>query len=241
LHHQIELHLESCALCREEVQIWQKMAALPDDQPSQALSDRFYAMLERETKVPERSPWWHPAAWWPQRPAFQFALAASLLVVGWVAGRAPFAPASSGEVSELRSEVRSLRETMALALLQQSSAAERLKGVSYCATFEKPEAEVISALLRTLALDPNVDVRLASIDALRRYKNDAAVRRGLLDTLDKQSSPLVQIELIQALVEQRGKEAVPILKKVKDDAQAHELVRERAGWALEQLDKEKIY
>ena len=241
LHREIQRHLESCELCRGEAEIWQKMAALPDELPSPALSDRFYAMLEHESALAKPKPWWHPEHWMPQRPALQFALAASLLITGWAVGRMPWRAASSGEIADLRSEVRSMRETVALALLQQSSASERLKGVSYCATFEKPESEMVSALLRTLALDTSVDVRLAAIDALRRYKSDSAIRRGFAETLAKQDSPLVQIELIQAIVEQKDKDAVPTLKKLKDDAQAHELVRERAGWALEQMEKEKIY
>ena len=73
------------------------------------------------------------------------------------------------EVSELRGELRGMREMVAMTLLQQDSAIGRLQGVSWSHQLERPSDQVLATLLETLQHDPNVNVRLASIDALRAF------------------------------------------------------------------------
>src|SRR5579864_8368396 len=41
----LEAHLEQCAECRAQVAIWEKLALLPEQQPSPMLRGRFDAML----------------------------------------------------------------------------------------------------------------------------------------------------------------------------------------------------
>ena len=56
----------------------------------------------------------------------------------------------------------------ALSLLQQQSASDRLRGVSYSYQMDKGDVQIREALLETLNSDSSVDVRLAAVDALRR-------------------------------------------------------------------------
>ena len=110
------------------------------------------------------------ASFW--RPALQMAAAVLLLAGGFAAGRGwPNAAhqEARNEVSELRGEVRGMREMVAMSLLQQDSAIERLRGVSWSHQLERPSDQVLATLLETLQHDPNVNVRLASIDALRAF------------------------------------------------------------------------
>jgi hypothetical protein len=102
---------------------------------------------------------------------------------------------------ELREEVRHTRQLVALSLLQQQSASERLKGVDWSNRMTRPDPQVLSALLHTVNYDQNVNVRLAALDALHQSANNEMVRRGLVESLDRQTSPLVQIALIDLLVE----------------------------------------
>ena len=128
-----------------------------------------------------------------------------------------------------------MKEMITLALLQQSSASERLRGVHWSYQLEQPDREVLSALLRALDSDPNVNVRLAAVDALHQFASDAVVRKGLLRALGEQKSPLVQIELINLMVELKERESVSVLRQLSQDQELNPAVRERAEWGLQRL------
>jgi HEAT repeat protein len=124
---------------------------------------------------------------------------------------------------------------VAVSLLQQSSAAERLRGVSWSHRIDQPGDDVLSALLDALRHDGNVNVRLAAIDALRQSNQSNRVREGLIDAIGHQSSPLVQIELIDALVDLRERRSRDALKALVENDRTERAVRERAEWGLKQL------
>jgi HEAT repeat protein len=145
-------------------------------------------------------------------------------------------PASDDRsILALRQEVAAMREVVTMSLLQQQSAAERLEGVALTSRLERPGAEIVSALLETLMHDPNVNVRLASIDALQRFADQDIVRRGALDTLPRQTSPLVQVALIDFVLETNGLESAAILRRLSEDATLAEPVRRRAAQGLAQI------
>jgi HEAT repeat protein len=107
--------------------------------------------------------------------------------------------------------------------------------VSWSSTLERPGSEVVSALLDTLLHDPNVNVRLASIDALARFADQQQVRQGAVDALHASTSPMVQIALIDFVVGVRESSSIEALKKLAADQTLNELVRVRASQGLERL------
>ena len=213
--------------------LWNQLGALNEEQPSMALRARFYQRLnaiQRHRNIPVRekfSPWrWHV---WQQ-----IAAALGIFLVGLFAGRANFERHS--EVSKLRTEVQSLHETVALSLLDRQSAASRLEGVAWSSRVQQPDRELLSALITTLNRDPNINVRLAALDALERFGGDRTVGKALIDSLSVQNSPLVQIALIDALVHLRDTEAAQPLRKLSGNAAVNVTVRQRAEWGLEKLN-----
>ncbi len=170
----------------------------------------------------------------------QFALAASLLLVGVVIGRstasapAPSAPPPAG-IAEVRSELRDMRQMLTLSLLQQQSATERLRGVSWTSQIDQPGNEVVSALLDTLLHDPNVNVRLAAVDALRRVSDRPDVRLGTKQAVTDPSSPLLQVAVIDFMVETRDPQAASLFRTLAQDTGVDALVRGRAQWGLDRL------
>ena len=128
-----------------------------------------------------------------------------------------------------------MRQLVTLSLLQQQSASERLKGVNWSGQLEQPDTEVVSALLQTLIYDPNVNVRLATIDVLRRFDTLDTVRTGVIAALPHQTSPLVQIALIDFLVEARAAASVNALKQLSEDPALDDEVRARAKLGLGRL------
>ena len=169
----------------------------------------------------------------------QTALAASLLIGGLLVGRATLSrsaapPAPQGsEIAEVRSELREMRQLLTLSLMQQQSATERLRGVSWTAQIDQPGNEVVAALLDTLLHDQNVNVRLAAIDALRRVSDRADVRVGTKRAVTDKSSPLLQVAVIDFMVETRDPQAPDLFRTLASDVSVDASVRGRAQWGLE--------
>jgi hypothetical protein len=173
-------------------------------------------------------------------PALQLAAAVLILAGGFAVGRAwPNAAheQARSDVSELRGELRGMREMVAMTLLQQDSAIGRLQGVSWSHQLERPSDQVLATLLDTLRHDPNVNVRLASIDALRAFAAQDSVRTGLVEALGTKvaTSPMVQIALIDALTDLRERRSVGALRTIADDQKQNEAVRQRARRGIQQL------
>jgi hypothetical protein len=242
----LESHVRSCPACQEELsrasQTWQLLGDIPGDAPdSRAMRARFDSLLaeavrDQGSAVPlarGRIGEWlrrHTSV----QPLLQGCAALLVLLVGIQVGRG-MKPPSSPEVHELSQEVRDLRQMVTLSLMQQQSASERLKGVSWSSQLDRPGDEVVSALIDTLMHDSNVNVRLASIDALKRFADRDAVRVAAVQALGTQKSPLVQMALIDFVVETREHSALDTLRKLAMDSTVNEAVRTRAAWGVDHL------
>jgi hypothetical protein len=223
-------HVAGCATCQRETEylggIWSTLRDIPAPEPdSRAMRARLDAAIEREQvsmRPAGRSFQWNYA--------MAAGVAAAALVGGIFIGRG-----GSQDVTALRTEVRDLKHMVALSLMQQQSASERLKGVSWSNSLEGPGDEIVTALLDTLRHDDNVNVRLASIDALRRFAERNDVRRAAIDVLQTQRSPLVQMALIDFVVETQDRDAAGALRRISGDSESDQTVRARAAWGLEHL------
>jgi hypothetical protein len=246
----VEEHLEACAQCRADVALWRELASLPQEQPSPSLRVRFNAMLEafeqgrreltgaalREERV---TPGWRRANWF-HMPLGGLAFSVVLLVAGFLAGRMMGTPSTpqpkSPDIAAVEAELSSMKQMVALTMLQQQTAGERLQGVSWSAQQQQlTDPKVVSALLHTLRYDSSVDVRLAALDALSRHGGQPQIRSGLLEALDVQQSPLVQVALIDQMVEMRDRSAVERLQKLQQEPGLNPAVLQRATWAIGKL------
>lgn len=240
----IEMHLASCTACRAEAShlggVWQGLKSIPNEEPSRALRTGFYEKLDAwgqgyaEAATVNARPtlfsFWK--SWWSANPAFRAGLAVASLALAFAAGFAINNKREGGQLAQLRTEVVNMRQLVALSLLQQQSASDRLKGVNYAYRVEQPDTEVLAALLYTVNHDQNINVRLAAIDAIRTYADSPVARKGLTQAIAKQQSPLVQIALIDQIVELRDHTALPALQGLVKDAKADAEVRQRAQWAV---------
>jgi hypothetical protein len=249
-------HLETCSACRAEVAelgvVWRGLDNMAEPEPSTQMRARFLETLrayeegfqEAQRKQTysapgaARSSWW--SALWPASPAWAAGFATAALVLGLIGGRwllSPKAgePTATAELSQLRGQVESLRQLVALSLLQEQSPSARLRGVTYSNQMSQPDREVTQALLHAVNHDSNVNVRLSAVDALAKFAGDANVRQALVDSLPVQDSPLVQIALIDLLAQLNSKDAAPALQKLAQNASADEAVRQRAAAAYEKL------
>ena len=128
-----------------------------------------------------------------------------------------------------------MRQTIALSLLSQPSASERLQGVSYSTAVRNPSPKTLSALVNTLNTDSNPNVRLAAVEALYLFRNQPGVNDSLVGSLSIQSSPLVQVALIDLLVEIREQRASEALKALIKNEKLNPDVKKLAEQGIKQL------
>jgi hypothetical protein len=222
-------HMETCSGCRNELAelgiVWRGLEGMSAPDPDRAMRARFMEMLAaykagleqtpRRASRPEptRSRW---LAWWPVNPAWQMAVAAILLVAGIAAGRylAAGPREMSPEMAQLKGQVEGLRQLVALSLMQEQSAGDRMRGVNFSSQMGRPDAQVEQALLRAVNHDPNVNVRLSAVDALQKYAEDSDVRRALADAVLVQESALVQVAIIDLLVQTANTGSAPGLRNM---------------------------
>jgi hypothetical protein len=248
-------HLEGCAACRTEVAelnaVWRGLETVKtgmDAAPDTGAKVRFQEMLAAyqagmEAVQPVARPLTKAgiAAWFPARPVWQLAMAASLVVAGLLCGRY-FLPAGAGghsEMAELRGQVESLHQMVALSMLQQQSPSARMRGVTYSEKIAQPDPQVLDALLQAVNHDSNINVRLSAVDALQKFATGSEVTRAMVDSIRNQESPLVQIALIDMLVQLDAREAAPGMAGISTDTRMDEMVRQHAAWALRKLEAQR--
>jgi hypothetical protein len=97
---------------------------------------------------------------------------------------------------------------------------------------------VVSALLSTLNNDPNVNVRLATLEALAPLaQQDATVRLGLVHSLAQQPSPLVQSSLADVMVQLQERRSVKPLRELLKQADLDETVKDKIEQSIRTLSK----
>ena len=235
-------HLASCETCRSEVSrvgaLWQGLDLLPVEEPSGKVRERFYEMLGAYRQGLASAEARPARRWWTQ-PAWQMAAAAAMLAVGLGVGYGVRDDKSRPEMVQLREEVANMRQLVALSLMQQQSASERLRGVSWSYQVEPSDKEVLNALVTAVNHDPNVNVRLAAVDALRPFTGSpathVAARDAVIQALPRQTTPIVQVALIDFLAEMKERNAAPELRRLVSDPDIDSGVRKRAEWALERM------
>jgi len=250
----VQSHISVCPACRKEIEtlsaVWTRLGVLRIEQPTEALRARFYSMLEsykdgirEESRPVERPLGTRSSRLWKaardfttfKRPAFAMTFSFALLIAGIGIGYFLSSGGSEQRISDLHREVQDMRQMVAVSLMSQRSASDRLKGVSWTAGLANPGEETLQALLDALDSDPNVNVRLAAVDALYLYRKNPLVRRKVTDSLSVQTSPLVQIALVDFLVGLSEQRAAEALKRLVQDEKLNPEVKKRAEQGLERL------
>jgi len=230
---ELAAHLGACAPCRAEHDelgaLWARMDELPEAEPSPRLRRRFEEMLAaelaRERAAPVARPDFRarrqPLAPWVTR----FVAVAATLAIGVLAGAELARRRDDRQIDALRREVASLHETVATALLAGGSAADRLTGVAYGRGVSARDARVADALLQALLHDPDVNVRLSALEALRPLAGRDEERPKLVAAIARQDSPLVQLSLIEVLLGADGESTRGELRRLLDDPRLDPAVR----------------
>lgn len=222
---EIEKHLEKCERCIDELKDSQQVLSLITEdemeKPDDSLRINFYHMLHSEIKKNSEG-----SIFIPQRKIsagsfllrYKVAAGFALLICGTFIGI--FLHASlinnSQELRQLQAEVSALKEASVLTMLRQESSSDRIQAVNLIEELDEPDEKVIEVLIRTLNHDKNVNVRMAAAYALSKY-NQSSVNDSLVKSLSLQENPILQITLINILVERREKRALQPIRKIIED------------------------
>jgi hypothetical protein len=204
-----------------------------DPMPSFRLDDQFQAMLGEEKRKLNRSTVTFKLPNWGNAFA-RLSFGVVVLIVGFAVGYV-LKPTSNNEVTELTAQVREMKEMMMLSMLEKESASERLKAVSLTSNMGKVSDKVTNALFQTLNQDPNVNVRLAALEALLPYVSQSSVREELIHSISKQDSPLVQVSLAELMVALQEKKSVSALQKLMENESTPKDVKKQLKKSIDVL------
>ena len=223
----VEGHIASCRDCAREHAalrvLWTDLGETADERPREGLQNSFRAMLRGYEQGVRQSSEAYARGMrrsvvsrlFTGRPLVQFALAAALAAVAFLGG---FTLAGGGsgmrDVAALREEVHALGGMLTVSLLHQESASERLKGVSFSEKLAASDPAITRALIATMKSDRSVNVRLAALDALSHDLADPGVRHEVIQALPVQTSPLMQIAMVDLLAQLNDQEARAVLKEM---------------------------
>lgn len=199
-----------------------RLQELEHPTPSSAMDARFEAWMSGYTSAVSQKPTWQLRlnTWW--RMHWQPALA--FLAIGLLLG-ALLVPKGQ-ESANLADEVRDMKKMLMLTLIEQPQARDRIKAVNIATELpgKQPDQAVIEALISTLNQDVSNNVRLAALEALMAYGGNEQVRKALIHSIAKQTSPLMQVALADAMVLLQEKSAADSFSQLLDSAQVEESV-----------------
>jgi hypothetical protein len=245
----LEDHLMGCAGCREELaemqKVWDLMDVVEAPEPSDHMRVKFHAMLDtfKDSEQEKRGVLGalndKLAGLWQLRSRWPLAYNLAIILISFGCGYWFFHTGKSGEqeqqLKELTSQVHELKQTMMLALLENPSASERIRGVSYTSEIKHADKEVITALLATLNNDDNVNVRLSTLEALSHLANHPEVREGLIKSIAHQESPLMQSAIADVMLKLQEKRSVKSFEELLKQKDLDQGVREKIKETITQL------
>lgn len=246
----IENHLAGCEDCRTEFEaakkVWDLMGEISQPEPSESMRTDFDAILShyKEGLVVKRNPireWIIKLReYWSMQAQPRIAFSILLVAFGVIGGYILHQPRQTAisynrQIDSLSSQVSELKQVMLLSLLHDPSASQRIRAVSYTDEITNVNIKVIDALFTTLNEDPNVNVRLSTLEALVKLSGEPRVREGLVKSIDLQDSPIMQSAIADVMVKLQEKSSVQSLQKLLNKKGLNQMVKFNIEKSIQKL------
>ncbi len=211
---------------REIFDTWQKLDSLKVPEESSDRRDRFYKMLgdfekDNEKKIPITN-----AKTFDYSSLLKFA---AVLVIGIFIG------ILSTNYNQNENGTDQNSNTSILTSVVSTSTTERLAAVQSIKSIDSPEDQVFEALYQAIINDPNINVRLSSIEAILHFADRPAARSKLIKALVYQDSPIVQMTLAEVVIRLQEEGAIEELKQLIKTNQLHPEVKMQLKETLDTL------
>jgi HEAT repeat protein len=135
----------------------------------------------------------------------------------------------------MQKEIKGMKEVLLYSLIDDESASQRIKAVSYAEAIPNPDKKVIDVLVNTLNHDKSVNVRLAALYSLGSWSDNQTVRDSLVTSLTGQKEPLIQVMLINLLAAKKESRAIAPIKDILSNSNTLPEVKEVAQRILKTL------
>jgi hypothetical protein len=135
----------------------------------------------------------------------------------------------------MQKEIKEMKEVLMYSLINDESASQRIKAVSYTEEMSNPDQKVIETLVSTLNHDKNINVRLAALYSLGSWADNRMVRDSLVASLPRQTEPLIQVMLINLLAEKKDSRIVAPVQEILSNKKTLPVVKDAAEKSLKTL------
>lgn len=222
--------------------IFEKYANIETPDPTSSMDERFYRMLNEEKSKQTVNKNWliillnKLTSVEFLKPALY---GATMMFIGALIGnyytpkQIDITNTSNKFVSSKHLE--KIKELAVVSMLQLPSVSKRLQAVSLVENSTTIDDVVITALFNTLNNDTNINVRLIVLDTLTQFSNTADVRARLVNSIKYQKSPMVQLVIANLMLNLQETKAIKPLKKLLDNKDLIEPVREKIIYAVNEL------
>ena len=244
---EFDRHFRVCPECLKELEetsrIWELMADMKVPDPSPLMKEKFNQALDdyREQVWSDRKTSFQLirkirafSGKLVPKPAFSFVLLLIGLAAGYLLNESG-KTAQDKQISTLGSQISEMKQILMLSLLQDQSASRRIQAISYTDDMTSLDKKILDALFSTLNGDPNVNVRLASLEALSRMSDNPAVRMGLIRSINLQDSPIIQSAIADLMVRLKEKSSVRPLRELLERKDLNSTVKVNIEKSLQKL------
>ena len=208
--------------------------------PPSSMDTGFYSMLDNEIQKTSGNKYLSQLLSVTGTNVFRYsvriAAGIALFIMGWFGSSFMGESGNnSRQLSELSTEINSLKESLVLTMMKQSSPADRIQAVTMVSGLEEIDTRIAGSLLGVLTLDPNDNVRLVALETLIGYTDNPEVREGLIRSISVQKSPLIQLRLAEVMLMLEEKRSAGEFQKILTDVTLDYNVREKLNQAVEVL------
>lgn len=231
---EVEQHLRICRNCATELKEYKVLLNVFNSEkesiPSNAVRELFYKNVDEEkeifsnrTQTTSRDS--TNSGWFKQ--LVKVAACIALVVGGFYSGSYYQKNKSNTHLSQLLEQNTGFRQIAMLSLMENKSASKRIKGVNYIKEINRPNEKILKALIERMLIDENTNVRLTAAQALTNFTTSSIVRDALVKALKTEKEPIIQIEIIHALVKAQEKKAIEPMKDLLKEEDTPSFVKEQ--------------
>lgn len=211
------------------VALWKQSELDKVNKPSAQMQARFYQMLSHaqtaegathDVKTMTKEPLLVRLG--ILKPAFQVLLLLVVFSVGWSLNNNQLLEQTQRSAM-LESKVETLNVIVTLSMLRKESTAERLAGVDYAKNVSLDDERLMDSLLTLLNSDRSSAVRLSVVDILASGIQQEQMQGKIVDSLSKQTNPIVQVALVK-LLQNYDKLSEQQLQKILSNVELDEAV-----------------
>jgi len=222
--------------------VFSELGKIHTPHPSRAMTTNFFTMLkDYERNISEENSFWEKLLTWfqsfdRQKITLRFAFSLLLVFTGWIIGyRFTPNPAYDRQVQYMSTEIKEMKSMLTQAMLNQPSPSQRIKTINQIGEQMEIDDQIVTALINILNEDPNVNVRLIAVETLAKLSDNSRVRAGLVASISKQDSPLLQLALADIMTILNETKAVEHFKLLLRRKDLNDVVRSKITQSIEIL------